>query len=392
MAAGAQTAIVQTEGTTIHERLTISRSIPIPTSKDLPSRHHVLVRVLTVALNPTDHKMVMHFPVVGSVAGCDFCGVIEAIGTVAPPNANFPTSTGPGPNTELSEFMSVGDRICGGLFPYTLAPDNTHNGSFSEYVVVDSRLCLKIPAGWSDLEGAALGGIGWATVGLAFCDADALALQGRPSAPVEPTANGKKVPILVYGGATATGTMAVQLLNLSGYSPIAVTSTTSAPLASSYGAAYTAAYTSATCTETIKSLAQGVPIRQVLDCITDIESVAICFGAMPRTGGRYACLEALPDAWKTRRSIKTKEVMAYEGLGVRVDLGDSIYTREANKTLFEVTTSWTIEVQRVLDAGKLRPHPIREIPGKWDGIRDGLAMLLKGEIRGEKLVVRITTL
>jgi NADPH:quinone reductase-like Zn-dependent oxidoreductase len=166
----------------------------------------------------------------------------------------------------------------------------------------------------------------------------------------------------------------------SGYCPIAVTSPRSSALAIKYGAAHTAAYTSTTCVATIKSLAHGRPIRQVLDCITDIESVSICFAAMPRTGGRYASLEGLPEAWRTRRAIKTKEVMAYEGLGVRVDLGDSVYTREANQSLFEITVRWAEEVQSLLDAGLLETHPIREVPGEWEGIR------------GEKLVVRIAAL
>ena len=60
-----------------------------------------------------------------------------------------------------------------------------------------------------DLRSAALGGVGWGTAGLAFYDPAALALSGRPSQPVD-----TKEPVLVYGGATASGTMACQLLKL----------------------------------------------------------------------------------------------------------------------------------------------------------------------------------
>ena len=177
----------------------------------------------------------------------------------------------------------------------------------------------------------------------------------------------------------------------SGYSPIAVTSTTSAALAIKYGAVGTAAYTSPTCTETIRSLANQKPIRRAMDCITSAESAATCFASMARTGGRYACLEGVDDSVRTRRAVRTKEVMGYEGLGLRIDLGDTPYSREANRELFDVTVRFTGEMQALLDKNLIRPHPVRRVQGErwWEGILDGLAMLQRGEVRGQKLVVRI---
>lgn len=81
--------------------------------------------------------------------------------------------------------------------------------------------------------------------------------------------------------------------------------------------------------------------------------------------------------------------MGFEGLGVAIDLGDSEYSRKANPELLEVTIRCTEDIQQVLDAGKLKPHPIREVPGKWQGVIDGLGILHRGEQRGQKLVVRI---
>lgn len=157
-----------------------------------------------------------------------------------------------------------------------------------------------------------------------------------------------------------------------------------------YGAVGTAFYTSPTCAETIRNLA-GVPIRHVLDCITSPESVATCFAAMARTGGRYACLEAMNEAWRTRRLIRVKEVMGYEGMGINVRLGSasSTYSRGANPTLFALSRCWKVEIQTQLDAGYLKHHPIQEIPGKWEGIIHGLAQLKRGEVRRQKLVVRL---
>lgn len=193
-----QTAVIQSQEAdpAVVLRLTTSSTETVPA---LPSSYHVLVRVLTVALNPNDHKMLAHFPMPGSGVGCDFCGIVESGG-------------GGGGEDGPDPVHRPGTRVCGTVFPYAaVGAGNRHHrmGSFAEYVVVDSRLLLKVPDQWSDLQGAALGGVGWSTVGLAMSGGDALALPGRPSVPAE-----KKQPILVYGGGTATGTMAIQILRL----------------------------------------------------------------------------------------------------------------------------------------------------------------------------------
>lgn len=129
-----------------------------------------------------------------------------------------------------------------------------------------------------------------------------------------------------------------------------------------------------------------------MDCITSAESTAFCFSSIARTGGRYACLEGLNPAWNTRRSIRVKEVMGFEGLGIKIDLGPSSYSRNANPALHEICCTRAKDIQAVLDAGLIKPHPIREVPGQWQGIIDGLAMLQRGEVRGQKLVVRVSAL
>lgn len=315
--------------------------------------------------------------------GCDFCGIVESTGS--------------------SSIVPVGTRVIGADFPYR--PNNPFNGAFAQYAVCDSRQTLRVPEEWSDTRAAALGAIGWGTACLAISDPEALNLQGRPSKPVD-----KPIPVLVYGGATATGIVAIQMLkqsvvymqllsdrynfltwpNRSGYVPIAVCSSKSAPQVMAYGAIGTASYTSATCLETIKSLAGGTPIKHALDCITDPESVTVCFNTLARVGGRYASLEDFPESWRTRRSVKVKVVMGFESRGVDVDLGHPVYTRKANLGLHALACGWTTEMQSLLDKGLITTQAIREVDGQFEAIVKALELLQSGEVKGEKLVVRIS--
>jgi NADPH:quinone reductase-like Zn-dependent oxidoreductase len=306
--------------------------------------------------------MVAYFFMDGNTVGCDFCGIVETAGS--------------------SSSIPPGTRVSGADFPYRR--NNPYNGAFAQYAVLDSRHALKVPDNWSDLQAAALGTAGWGTSCLALADPEALNLQARPSSPAE-----KAIPVLVYGGATATGIIAIQMLRMSGYRPIAVCSDASAAAVRKYGAVGTASYMSPTCLETIKSLAGGVPIKHAFDCITNRESVALCYGALARIGGRYACLEDCPELWRTRRAVKAKVVMGYEGQNVDVDLAHPVYTRKANPELHAVTEEWAKEMQALLDQGKISTQEIQEVAGGFDGVIEAMEMLARGTVRGRKLVVRI---
>jgi NADPH:quinone reductase-like Zn-dependent oxidoreductase len=131
--------------------------------------------------------MVTHFFMQDNTAGCDFSGLIEEAGP--------------------QSVLGVGLRVCGADFPYR--PSNPYNGAFAQYATADSRHLLRIPEAMSNLQAAAIGAIGWGTAALAMSDPAALNLPALPS---RPDAGG--MPVLVYGGATATGIIAIQMLKL----------------------------------------------------------------------------------------------------------------------------------------------------------------------------------
>ena len=196
-----QTALLQADpppGSADALALSIEHSAVIPAlHSSTSSPHDVLIRVLAVALNHCDYKMPTHYLSSGDMTGCDFSGVVidDAEGAVC----------------------ETGTRVCGSVFPYlrpkNQSPSGGHQGAFAEFILADSRRLLRIPDTWSDLEGAALGAVGWGTVGLALLDPQALALPGFPSQPSSQSSSGSE-HVLVYGGATATGAMACQLLKL----------------------------------------------------------------------------------------------------------------------------------------------------------------------------------
>lgn len=172
------TAIIGLEDGTIGLR----NNVPLPVLED----DMVLVRTKAIALNPIDAKMVGKLGTPGAVAGMDFAGDVVAIGKRA----------------QTAAPLRVGDRVCGAVpGMHSLTP---RVGAFAAIVGAADITTLKIPEGMSYEQGASLGsGIG--TIGLALFKSLRV-----PGSPLEPTE--KPVDVLVYGGSSATGTLAIQLL------------------------------------------------------------------------------------------------------------------------------------------------------------------------------------
>lgn len=147
-----------------------------------------LVKNMAVGVNPVDTKMSGKLSTPGAVAGMDFCGVVVAAG----------------PKAQAAAPISVGDRVCGAVQGmHSLTP---RVGAFTEYVGATGHVVMKLPDSMSFEEGAALGS-GISTIGLALFKS----LQ-VPGYPLEPAAKPRHV--LVYGGSSATGTLAIQLVKL----------------------------------------------------------------------------------------------------------------------------------------------------------------------------------
>jgi NADPH:quinone reductase-like Zn-dependent oxidoreductase len=159
-------------------------SVVTDTVTPKPSSSDLLVKVVAVALNPTDWKHIDAGP--PSTAGCDFAGVVVELGSA------------------VTRAFKVGDRVWGSVHGNNrLEPDN---GAFAEYLVADSTLVMKIPADAS-FEEAATGGVAVTTVGQGLYQQwDEMP---RPDKPTE-----KKTPLLIWGGSSSTGALGIQFAKL----------------------------------------------------------------------------------------------------------------------------------------------------------------------------------
>ncbi|KAL8747962.1 MAG: hypothetical protein Q9190_000226 [Brigantiaea leucoxantha] len=338
--------------------LGISNEVPLPVLED----DMILVRNAAMALNPVDTKMTGKLLTPGAIAGMDFAGTVVAVGS----------------KVQAPKPVKVGDRVCGAVQGmHSLTP---RVGAFAEYIGATAHVTLKMPDGMTFEEGTSLGsGVG--TIGLALFRSLDL-----PGSPMDPTRTPK--PVLVYGGSTATGTLAIQLLKLSGFQPIATCSPANFDLVTSYGADAVFDYRSPSCTADIKAHTKN-SLKYVLDCISEPETMQFCYACIGRTGGRYTALEPYPSFLHTRPTVKPDWVLGPRLLGKRIGWGPP-FEQEGDAETREFGLRWFRDAQKLLDEGKIKLHPLRSMPGGFQGVLDGMELLRTKQVSGQKLVYSVS--
>lgn len=146
----------------------------------------VIVKTKALALNPVDTKMIGPFACPGAILGCDVAGEIVAIGS------------------DVKRDLKIGDRVCAsadGMNHY-----RPLGGAFAEYVSLPGDLVMKLPETMTYEQAAPLG-TALASAGLALFWS--LKIPASLEQPAE-----KPFWVLVNGGASSVGTMAIQLAKL----------------------------------------------------------------------------------------------------------------------------------------------------------------------------------
>lgn len=258
---------------------TLVNDAPVPVLRP----DYIQVKTVAVALNPTDWKHIDFRASKGAINGCDYAGIVEAIGS------------------EVQNGLKVGDRVAG--FIHGSNESNHDDGAFAEHVVAKSQLSTKIPDNLS-FEAASTLGCGITTVAQALYQSLELPWPTQPSA--------TPFPILIYGGSTATGTLAIQFAKLSGLTVVATSSPRNFDLLKQYGADHVFDYKSPTVGQDIRKITND-NLKHVMDCIAFDSTAAICADAISSKGGRYSSL--LPISEFPRKDVTNASTLAYTGFG-----------------------------------------------------------------------------
>ncbi|KAF2268641.1 putative zinc-binding dehydrogenase family oxidoreductase [Lojkania enalia] len=332
----------------------ISNGVPLPI---LFERNMILIKTVAVTLNPCDWKMPSRFPCAGAVDGCDFAGYIVEVGD------------------GVTKPLKAGDKVFGAV--HGSNPVCPQSGAFAEYIAAHADFVFKAPKDMAWETASAFGGIGIGTIGVA------LFYSLKPPGTIEIPAE-KPIYVLVNGGASASGTMAIQCLKMAGLTPIATCSPHKKDLVISYGAEKVFDYSSETCASDIRSYTRN-SLKYVLDCIATTSAAKLCYAAMGRLGGKYTALEMPPPVAGVRKSITSDVIMGMSLLGKEVALSEG-YHRPADPECHAFGVKWYSLVQRLINEGKLKPHPAKVMTGGFRGILEGIEILRDGKNAGTKLV------
>ncbi|KAI7788062.1 zinc-binding dehydrogenase family [Diaporthe eres] len=336
----------------------VSQDAPVPELE----ADNIIIKTVAVALNPVDTKMVGPFIAEGAMFGFDCAGYVVAIGSDV-------ASARPG--------LKVGDRVCGcadGMNKF-----RPRAGAFGEYVVLDGDMALKIPESMGFEEAAGMG-MRIATAGMALFWS-----LGIPTEWLLKAA-GEQMPVLVYGGSTSTGTMAIQLLKLCNVKVITTCSPRNFDLVRSYGADAVFDYSSPTCGADIRAHTANA-LDYALDCITEESSMKICYQALGRCGGKYTALDPHPES---KRKVVEPDWILASMLGGKPCSWPAPYGNEGDQRVKDFAKPFFETIQKLFDEGRLTPHPTKVSPGGFEGLAgEGVTAIRKGQISGQKLVYRL---
>ncbi|KZV71804.1 GroES-like protein [Peniophora sp. CONT] len=322
-----------------------------------PGAGQVLIRNAAVALNPLDavvRVIGLYVSEYGmpAVAGYDAAGTIAALGSDV-------------------QGWAVGDVV---LYQGWFKADY---GAFQEYTLSEASLIARVPSNITIEEAA--------TIPSAIATA-ACALYNTPgphslglTAPWEEGGRGKYASqaALVIGGSGSVGQLALQMLKLSGYSPIIATASSSnEAYCKRAGATHVIDYKTTpyeTLPSKVAELLNGAPLALAYDAISVPESQKAAWTAIAPGSKLVLVLPSvLGDDSEKAGSGKTM-VMAHGMFKTEENV-------EIGKRLFGL-------IPGLLESGDVKPNQIEVIPGGLKGIISGIERLEAKKVSGAKLIV-----
>ncbi|KAJ5737447.1 oxidoreductase [Penicillium malachiteum] len=333
----------------------VLRSVTLPKIPD----DYILVKTKAVALNPTDWKHIHLEDCADTIAGCDYAGVVEAIGPM------------------VSKDWKKGDRVAGFVHGCNLVQPKS--GAFAGYVLAKGDIQFRIPD-FMSFEAASTLGVGLTTVGQNLYQYLQLPSPRREALTDGCAVDDPPETILIYGGATATGCLAIQFAKQSGLRVLTTCSQVNQSYMYDLGADIAFDYHDPQVGDRIRDETDDA-LELAFDTISTPQSAAICATAISSAGGSYA---ALLDVRCPRVDVDTQVSMAYAMIGEKYHLGK--FEIDGKSADLEFATRWAEEVEFLLQARQIHPHRYQIKPGGLEGVLEGLQLLREGKVRACKLV------
>lgn len=348
------------------------------------SAHEIRVRVVAVALNPVDSLYVYHpLGQTGRIVGSDFAGVVDLVGDTVP---------------QQESGLRPGDRVAG--FVQGACSMNDRPGGFAEYVVCPWDLVWKVEEG-TRFQGAAAVSLCGLTAAQALFSPMGLKApfdwsEDNSTAIAAPRVKSERdgpittedLSFFIYGATTSVGLYAAQLVRRSVEATgqriklfgAASSKHHSMLQAEPYGYDGLVDYRSPDWPTKIRELAQSsTGIDFAYDCIsegTTVSKTASTLAPMgkmaivrSREGGAWTVEEALP--------VEPSYGAVWEGLGEMVQYQGMELPPSPRERGFAVAFYQWLSCGE----GKLKPNPLREMPGGLEQIvNKGFKLLGSGSM------------
>ncbi|KAL8689439.1 MAG: hypothetical protein Q9218_004888 [Villophora microphyllina] len=356
------------------------KSIPPPT----PSPQEILIRVVTIALNPIDSLYVLH-PLAqsGRTIGSDFAGVVEAVGDLVP-----------------QSNLKLGHRVAG--FLQGACGVNDRPGAFAQFLVCPWDLVWRIGAEMRLQEAAAISLCGLTAAQALFYrmgleapfrwsgEGSVTVAAAGPEEKQHPAKPGI-LSVFIYGATTSVGLYAAQLVRQS-----AESSGRSIRL---FGAAsqkhflmlqaepycYDALvdYHDASWPTKVRELSySGRGIDYAFDCISEGMTVSKTASTLAPEGQMAIVRSREGGAWTDSGNLPVEPSYGavWEGLGEMVQYQGMHLPASPRARAFAVAFyEWLSSGE-----GRLKANPLREMPGGLESIVDDGFDLLGSGTMGDR--------
>ncbi|KAE8397012.1 hypothetical protein BDV37DRAFT_266874 [Aspergillus pseudonomiae] len=233
---------------------------------------------------------------------------------------------------------------------------------------------MRIPDSLSFQEAATLG-VGITTVGQGLYQSLKLALPTEPISQPE--------PILIYGGSTATGSLAIQYAKLSGYNVITTCSPHNFDFVKKLGADAVYDYRDPKAAAAIRE-ATNDNLRLVFDTISLEDSAKFCDKALSTKGGEYS---NILNSKIERENVNDRATLGYTVVGEPIQFGDlEIPAIPEDREFAEMF--WKLS-EPLVAQGKIKVHPVKVCADGLSGVLQGLELLKEDKVSGQKLVYNV---